>query len=367
MTRPYQGPLWLCSSFLGIWLLLQAFPPLSHFIFLAFLSIVLAAAFSLPIEWFARRMPRPLAMLLTLFCLLLILAGVIWIAVPLFVHQFETIVQKAPGALERIQAWWKEHTGSEMFSGEGGSARLAQELRSKAGYLLSHALPIAFGTASAFIESLALVVTALFLAYQPETYLKGLLRLFPPAKENAVREVLAAMGKALQGWVWGTAISMAIIGGLTGLGLLLVGIENWFALAVLAGFGQVIPYLGTILSATPGLAVSLAESPHRALYALLVYLITHQLEGHLVRPLVMRKTIRIQPAVLILWQLAFSLGFGFIGLLVATPLLAAVQAAVGIGYVHRVLGWKDAVARTEPIGKDGQDPGPRGRPAHRRG
>jgi predicted PurR-regulated permease PerM len=347
--RPYQGPLLLCASFLGAWLLLKAFPPLSRFLFLAFLSIVLAAAFSLPIEWFSRRMPRPLAMLLTLLLLLLMLAGVIWIAVPLFVHQFETIVQKAPGALERIQTWWKEHTGNELFSGAGGAARLEQEVRSKSGYLLSHALPIAFGTASAFLETLALVVTALFLAYHPEVYLTGLVRLFPPEREGTVRDVLSAMGKALQGWVWGTAISMAIIGVVTGLGLLFIGIDNWFALAVLAGFGQVIPYLGTILSATPGVAVALAESPHRALYVLLVYLVTHQLEGHLVRPLVMRKTIRIQPAVLILWQLAFSLGFGFIGLLVATPLLAAVQAAVGVGYVDRVLGWKGHAQRDRSV------------------
>jgi predicted PurR-regulated permease PerM len=345
--RPYQGPLILSAAFLAAWLLLKAFPPLAHFLFLAFLSIVLAAAFSLPIEWFSRRMPRPLAILLTLLILCLILACVIWIAVPLFVHQFETIVQKAPGALARIQAWWKEHTGKELFSGAGGAARLEQEIRSKSGYLLSHALPIAFGTASAFIETLALVVTALFLAYHPDVYLTGLVRLFPPEREETVRAVLAGMGKALQGWVWGTAISMAIIGGVTGLGLLFIGIENWFALAVLAGFGQVIPYLGTLLSAAPGVAVALAESPRRALYVLLVYLVTHQLEGHLVRPLVMRKTIRIQPAVLILWQLAFSLGFGFIGLLVATPLLAAVQAAVGIGYVQGVLGWK-APARVDP-------------------
>ncbi|MDB5050712.1 MAG: uncharacterized protein JWO30_3783 [Fibrobacteres bacterium] len=340
--HPYLGPLLLVGSFLGVWLLLKSFPTLTHFIFLAFFSIVLAAAFSLPMEWFARFTSRPYAMLLTLLSLIIVLAAVVWIAVPLFVNQFETLMDKAPAALERVREWWKGHTGVDFLAGEGGNqSHLVQGLRGKSGYLLSHALPIAFGTFTAFIEALAVVVLGLFLVYRTDGYAKGVIRLFPREKESAVTEVMSAMGRALQGWVRGTLISAAIIGAITGLGLLLLGIENWFALAVLAGFGQFIPYLGTLLSAAPGVAVALAESPHKAFYVLLVYLVTHQLEGHLVRPLVMRKTIRIQPAVLILWQLAFSLGFGFMGLLVATPLLAAVEAAVDIGYVKRVLGWKD--------------------------
>jgi len=74
------------------------------------------------------------------------------------------------------------------------------------------------------------------------------------------------------------------------------------------------------------------------LKVLLVYVIVQQIEGNVAQPLAMRWAVRIPPALLLIWQLAFTAAFGIGGLLVATPLLAALKGLLQRGYVEGTLG-----------------------------
>ncbi len=99
-------------------------------------------------------------------------------------------------------------------------------------------------------------------------------------------------------------------------------------------FGEFVPYIGPVLAAIPGLAVALTDSPRTALYALIVYVTVQQLENHLLVPYVMKKAVKLQPALLIGWQLLVASTFGLAGVIVATPLLAVLQIAVDHFYVE---------------------------------
>jgi predicted PurR-regulated permease PerM len=338
--RPYMGPLVLAGSFIVFWLLFKTAHELAHMVFLAFFSVVLAAVFEIPASLFTRAMPRPAAVLLTFLLLILILAGTLSLVAPLFMEQARKIAQHAPAAVNRLEQWWKLHTQTGILSrmSENSQQGGQENYSAKLGDFMKGAIPVAFGTVAALVEALVAVIIGLYLTLRPQSYADGLVRLFPKEKSEAVSEVLDGMGSALRGWTRGTLLSMAIIGTITGAGLLIVGVEGWFALAVLSFVGEFVPFVGAVLTAVPGVAVGLAESPQKALWVLLVYLATHQLEGHLVQPLVMRKAVKLQPAVMILWQLTFSLSFGFMGLLVATPLLAVIQTGIQIGYQKRTLG-----------------------------
>lgn len=335
----YAGPLILAAAFLAIWGLLRIAPVLSHVFFLGFFSIVLASILDVPITLLSRGMPRWTASLVVLLLLLLLLAGVVWLAVPVIVDQAGQITDRASKALGRIGEWWARISDNQVLEPlTEDQGDLAPRIRSMAGDLAMKAIPFAFGTATLVVEAIASVIIAIFLAYQPGAYQSILVRLFPVSREPAVRSVLLSMGGALRGWILGILASMFIIGLVTGLGLWLIGIEGWITLAVLAFIGEFIPYAGPILAAVPAVAVGLADSPQSALWVALLYLGIQQLEGHLVQPLVMRQAVHIRPAVLVIWQLAFALGFGFLGLLVATPLLAVIQAAIARGYVEGWLG-----------------------------
>lgn len=350
--RPYAGPLILAASFAALWLLFHGARELSHVLFLGFFAVVLASVFDISVSFLSRGLPRPVAVLLTFLLLILILGGALLLIVPLFLDQARKIAQHAPDAIRRVQEWWTAHTrtgllgqmaqkggnGAANGNGSGNEGGVGNEVSAKIGALMKGAIPVAFGTVAALGEAFVAVVLGLYLALQPGDYARGFAGLFPKRKQDAVTDVLDAMGEVLRGWTRGVLVSMAIIGTITGLGLLAVGVEGWFALGVLSFLGEFIPFVGPILAAIPGIAVGLAESPQKALWVLIVYVGTHQIENHVVQPLVMGKAVRIRPAVLILWQMAFALGFGFMGLLVATPLLAVVQAGIRTGYQKRALG-----------------------------
>jgi predicted PurR-regulated permease PerM len=335
----YLGPLLLMGGFLAAWAILRRSQPLSHVFFLGLFSLVLAAMLDLGVSFLERWMPRWAGTLLSVLLALGLVAGVAALAAPAMARQGGQIVEKAALGLETLKDLGQRLSDGPLGNSLGGDpSDLAGKLKEKLGAMAGKAVPAVFGTATALLEIFALGVLAVFWVLRPREYVSALVSLFPKDKEKRVLGVMAAMGEALRGWSVGTLVSMSIIGVLTGIGLLLLGVEGWLTLAAIAFFGEFIPLAGPILAAIPALAVALSQSPQTALWVALLYLATQQLEGNVVQPLVMRRAVDIRPPVLILWQMLFAMGFGFLGLLVATPLLAVLQAALRKGYVEDTLG-----------------------------
>src|SRR5207253_1162613 len=120
--------------------------------------------------------------------------------------------------------------------------------------------------------------------------------------------------------------------------LLLLRVKAAVALGVLTGLLQFIPTIGPIVSALPAIAMGFLDSPEKAGSVLIAYYGIHFLETHLLIPLLMRGGINLPPAITILSQALMALLFGFLGLMVAVPLVAAVIVAVKMLYVEDVVG-----------------------------
>jgi predicted PurR-regulated permease PerM len=90
---------------------------------------------------------------------------------------------------------------------------------------------------------------------------------------------------------------------------------------------ELIPYVGPWLGAAPPVLYALVQEPLAALWVALLFLVIQQLEGHLVVPKVMGHSLRLHPLLVIFGLLAGGEIYGFPGILVALPLLAAGRAA----------------------------------------
>jgi predicted PurR-regulated permease PerM len=335
----YAGPLLLLGSILAFWFLLKSSKPISHIFFLGLFSIVLSAILDIPISFLAKRMPRWAASLIVLVTLALTLWGLSVLAAPGIAHQGNLILDQTAETLGKLDSWVRKFSRSPIMDSVGADPReLTRQLRSNLNETLMKALPLAFGSVVVVGEIFAVVAIAIFLVVRPKEYIDDVLQLVPKSKEKEIARVLGEMGLTLRNWTKGTLLSMTIIGTVTAVGLLLIGVEGWLPLAIIAFFGEFIPFAGPILSSVPALAVGLADSPQTALYVGLLYFGTQQLEGNVIQPLVMKSAVKIPPPLLILWQMLFAMGFGFTGLLIATPLLAVLQVAVREGYVRGTLG-----------------------------
>ncbi|HEX6835099.1 MAG TPA: AI-2E family transporter [Polyangia bacterium] len=298
-------------------------------ILVSFLAVVVATVLCFPIDWMARRMPRWLAFVITLFAFFgLVTLAVIFI-VPVVRDQIDQLPGELATARDRLQEMWSRH---------GGTAGASKSLVAHATQAAPRALPILKHILEGGSAIVLVIVLAFILAIGRDSLHAGVRRLVPRRHEPLFDEWWARMATTLRSWTRGVLVSMVIMGVLTGFGLWIAGIDAPLLLGLVTFFGTFVPYVGALASAIPGLAVALAQSPRHLVYALIVYVVVHHVEGYLVQPIVMRRAVRLQPALLLFWQAAIAAALGIAALLVATPLLACVQVSVGYLWIERRLG-----------------------------
>lgn len=298
---------------------------------LAFLAVVLATVLRFPIDLLSRWLARGIAVLITFVAVLGLLVALGFLVAPRLQSQLDQLPGEIASARDQIADWWLKKTGDP-----GAAARnLARQAPEQA---VKHALPIAYSAAEMASAAVGITVLAFFLAAEGDDVRRSLCRLVPPEYEQDFEAGYHRAGLALRHWTVGILVSMTIMGVLTGIGLWIAGVRTPFLLGLVTFFGTFIPYLGAIASAIPGLAVALSESPRRMVWALVVYLLVHHVEGYIVQPMVMRRAARLTPSLLLLWEAVMGAVFGLAGVVVATPLLAVVCALTQYGWIERALG-----------------------------
>jgi predicted PurR-regulated permease PerM len=207
---------------------------------------------------------------------------------------------------------------------------------------LSRVWTYAFGFLSSTLSAIAGLVLVVFLtiyiAADPVLYHRGTMHLFPHASRGRAGEVLTAIAATLRRWLRTQLIAMLVIGAVTTTALLILGIPAAIPLGILAGLFEFIPTVGPILSAVPAVTMGFIDSPEKALTVAIVYGVVQFAENHLLIPMLMKEGMDLPPAMTILAQALMALIFGFMGLLVAVPVLAATMVAVKMLYVEGVVG-----------------------------
>jgi predicted PurR-regulated permease PerM len=175
---------------------------------------------------------------------------------------------------------------------------------------------------------LLIVAAALYFAAAPGPYISGPLRLGPRHLRSRTRGTLVVVGRTLQYWLAGKLLDMLVVGVVTGTGLALLGTPLAFVLGVLAGLLNFVPYIGAIAGAVPAVLIALARGPHQAMFVTALIVVVQLLEGNVLVPLIQRRAVDLPPAATILAQTAFGALFGLPGIILATPIAAAILAAL---------------------------------------
>jgi predicted PurR-regulated permease PerM len=282
--------------------------------------------------------PRGASIPVALALLLAILVGGFALAGPRLVDQGSTLLETVP---QRIAGLRDAISGSELgrtalsAAEAPGSAPAWQRFAPFIFGSITTVFSTAFGAAA---SSLALLALAVFLSLQPQLYVGGALQLFPRRRRRRLREVLDAAAHAVRRWLVGRCIAMAAVGGLTYLGLVLLGVPLALTLGLIAGVLTFVPYLGPIVSAVPALLVASQQGADAMLWVALLYTGIQLVENYLITPIVQGRATSLPPALLLLVQAMMGVLFGVAGLLLATPLLVVAVVAIQALYVRDVLG-----------------------------
>lgn len=275
---------------------------------------------------------RGFALAIVLLLIFLILAGLLWLAGAQMAEQAARLLERLPAAAEAVRSRvmetpWMREIFSRLSQGDGGL-----------GGLLGNLTAVFSTTLGALGNLVIIVFTGIFVAVNPELYSNAVLRLLPQDKRPRGREVLGELGQVMRYWLVGRLASMAVVGILTTIGLLLIGQPLAFILGVIAGILSFIPFLGPLLSAIPAILVALTESTAMAGWVALVFLIVQFIESNLITPLIERRAVMMPPAFVVTGQFLMAVLLGFYGVLLATPLLVLFAVLVQMLYIQDVLG-----------------------------
>lgn len=248
----------------------------------------------------------------------------VWfVIVPNLTQEFRVLTSQGRGSLNSLANYL------DNLPLTPGSSQLLQRLQ---GFLsrLTGSLPLVLSTTATVAAGvIATMFLALYLAINPGTYISGLLRLVPRERREGVGEFVERLGRRLRSWLVGMLIIASFVGTAGGVGLWALGVPLPLTFGLIAGFLNVIPYLGSIVGGLLPALLALTISPFKALLVVVLFVAINQVEGNLLQPLIMGHQVRVPEGMILVSFLVMGILVGpIIGALLAAPTAVLVSLLV---------------------------------------
>ena len=275
--------------------------------------------------------PRVLAIVIIFIVIIAALAGLVLLIVPLVVSEVGQLQRQAPALAAAAQDRINSLQGSpiQIFGVDvdikGTTATISSHLRE---YLLGqagNAVTIGLSALTTLLQLVLMFIVAFLLALDAAAFRRVLRRLVPNDYRTDFDQIWRKVRKMLYAYVRGQLIVAGLIGILSGIACLVLGLPDAIALGMLAGVTALIPYLGPFIGAIPAILVGLAASPVKALLIAAIYFLISNVILNFVYPKVMGDAVRLSPILVIV---AFIAGFswaGILGMFVAVPIAATLR------------------------------------------
>ncbi|MFI9150939.1 AI-2E family transporter [Streptomyces sp. NPDC053367] len=271
------------------------------------------------------RVHRSLAAALTCVAVVCVVGGAVYIVVAALIDSGDQIVASLKDAAETVA----DHFGAAGTSLDDLASN-ARELASKFG---STAASGVISGVSVVGESIAMAVLALLLVFfflRDSDKAAGTLRALAPRGTGDTLEAMARRAfRAVEGFMRGTTLIAFIDAVCITVGLLILDVPGAVGLGALVFVGAYIPYLGAFLSGAVAVLVALADRGFViALWTVGVVLAVQVLEGHVLQPVIQSRTVQMHPAVVMVAITAGASVAGVLGMLLAVPVTAAAFGVV---------------------------------------
>jgi predicted PurR-regulated permease PerM len=278
---------------------------------------------------------RLIASLLIIVAFVLAFIVLILLIAPVLFSQLSSFIDNIPGYFRRVQGiladpsrpWLRRMLGSDLA---GADASVSDLITQGTGWLTTFLRSLwSGGQALLSVFSLLVVtpVVAFYLLYDWDRMLATIDRWVPRPQRDTVRHLAHEIDRAIAGFVRGQTTVCLALGTFYALGLTLTGLNYGVLIGLAAGLISFIPYVGSMTGLTLAAGVALAQfwpDWTSILMVVGVFFMGQFLEGYILSPKLVGERIGLHPVWLIFALFAFGYLFGFVGMLLAVPLAAAV-------------------------------------------
>jgi predicted PurR-regulated permease PerM len=280
-------------------------------------------------------LPERPSVALVVVVLFVLLAGAGWMLASDLADQMERLGANLTEAWRQVEAWLRERPwGRQVLA----LLSFAQAEPQADGEMVDRAARVFSTTLGAIANLFIVLFVGLYLAFDPDIYVRGVLKLLPLERRERAAAILASVGRTLRWWLLGRAASMLVVGIVTTIGLWLLGVPLALGLGVIAALLDFVPIVGPILAAVPAVLVTIGEGFSQTLYVVLLYLGVQALEGYVLTPLIEQRSVKLPPALTIGAQVVLGVLVGALGVVFATPLTAVFVVLLGKLYIEDTLG-----------------------------
>lgn len=330
-------------TIIGVFFLLKMpniFSPVLGMISAVFLPLLIAGFLYYmfdPIVAFLekRGIPRIAGFLLSLVILVVLIMLVIMNVVPQLVNQSVELSQSMPSYAKEMNQWLKDLGNLEELKSFN-----IQEQLDKTNITISNILNFAIigvtsslsKIVSVLLQFFILLFTVPFILFfmfkDGHKFLDAVSHFFPKSIRSEMRQTVKEMNQTLSAYISSTVLDALIIGVLSFSAMTIFNQPYSLLLAVFCGLTNIIPYVGPFIGAIPAILVGMFISPWQALYMATSILVIQQLDGNLIKPLLMGKSMNIHPLTIILVLIAAGSVGGMTGMLICIPVYAVIKTLV---------------------------------------
>lgn len=300
-----------------------------------FIGIFVAWLFDPIVTYLQRKgMRRGLGAFITYLLFIGTLVIIVVAIIPILYEQVNDFVKSLPAIYDSIEGW-----GNNIFDKlnniDGIDAKsLKVDIFNKIedfGVGITSSLPdmIVNGIKSLFSGTGTFIVGLIIGFYLLLTFNNAndlLITLFPKKIQHDIRDLFNEVNTSLRKFIQGALADCTLVFVVTSFAFWIVGLRAPLLFGLFCGITNIIPYAGPYIGGAPAVIVGFSQGPLTGVLTLISIFIVQFLEGNLLQPIIMSKTTKLHPVTIMLGLLVFGHFFGIVGMVISTPVIAAIKA-----------------------------------------
>lgn len=230
--------------------------------------------------------------------------------------------------------------------------KIYDTLESFGGDLTTKLPGMLIGGVSSVISSIWSVLLGFIVGFYLLIDFDGMKKIFgfiPKKYKNTVRKVFHDLDETCKDFVQGTLLISCIVFVITSILFAIIGLPSPMLFGLICGITNIIPYIGPWVGGAIAAIVGFTVSPLVGILAIVICFVSQQIDGIILQPIIMGKTMKLHPVTIMVGLLVFGYLFGIIGMIIATPTIACIK--VILTYLEKKYRIKDRIVNSELKGE----------------